>query len=185
MLFNSISRWKLTWQYCLYHVQRLALKRLTDISMGVITPLSEQLTKPLPNAMVLVNLKELSSGAYKLLPEGTSCTKKFSELSELSILNSHGLVTNAFCVNSTSQARGWLCLFVEMNLLKIWKSLKMSMPQCFSMIYHIQRTKSAEYILPGGIILHFPKSCEFTFLKWVNKLVMRSFTVLISTCLHK
>lgn len=38
--------------------------------MGVITPLSEQLTKPLPNAMVLVTLKELSSGAHKLLPEG-------------------------------------------------------------------------------------------------------------------
>lgn len=38
--------------------------------MGVIAPLSEQLTKPLPNAMVLVNLKELSGGAYKLLPEG-------------------------------------------------------------------------------------------------------------------
>ncbi|CAK9327092.1 unnamed protein product [Citrullus colocynthis] len=50
---------------------RLALKRLIDISMGIITPLSEQLTKPLPNAMVLVNLKELSSGAHKLLPEGT------------------------------------------------------------------------------------------------------------------
>jgi (E)-4-hydroxy-3-methylbut-2-enyl-diphosphate synthase len=50
---------------------RLALKRLIDISMGVITPLSEQLTKPLPNAMVLVNLKEISTGAYKLLPEGT------------------------------------------------------------------------------------------------------------------
>nr|AEM42998.1 4-hydroxy-3-methylbut-2-en-1-yl diphosphate synthase [Siraitia grosvenorii] len=50
---------------------RLALKRLIDISMGVITPLSEQLTKPLPNAMVLVNLKELSSGAHKLLPDGT------------------------------------------------------------------------------------------------------------------
>ncbi|CAH8295884.1 unnamed protein product [Eruca vesicaria subsp. sativa] len=32
--------------------------------MGVIAPLSEQLTKPLPNAMVLVNLKELSGGAY-------------------------------------------------------------------------------------------------------------------------
>ncbi|PKI62614.1 hypothetical protein CRG98_017036, partial [Punica granatum] len=48
---------------------RLALKRLIDISMGVITPLSEQLTKPLPNAMVLVNLMELSSGAVKLLPE--------------------------------------------------------------------------------------------------------------------
>ncbi|KAL4190210.1 hypothetical protein AMTRI_Chr07g23550 [Amborella trichopoda] len=50
---------------------RLALKRLIDITMGVLTPLSEQLTKPLPNAMVLINLKELSSGAHKLLPEGT------------------------------------------------------------------------------------------------------------------
>ncbi|XP_068652653.1 4-hydroxy-3-methylbut-2-en-1-yl diphosphate synthase (ferredoxin), chloroplastic isoform X1 [Aristolochia californica] len=50
---------------------RLALKRLIDVSMGVITPLSEQLTKPLANAIVLVNLKELASGALKLLPEGT------------------------------------------------------------------------------------------------------------------
>lgn len=50
--------------------QRLALKRLVDVSMGIITPLSEQLTKPLPHAIVLVNLKELSSGAHKLLPEG-------------------------------------------------------------------------------------------------------------------
>lgn len=50
---------------------RLALKRLIDVSMGVLTPLSEQLTKPLPHAIVLVNLKEISSGAYKLLPEGT------------------------------------------------------------------------------------------------------------------
>jgi (E)-4-hydroxy-3-methylbut-2-enyl-diphosphate synthase len=52
-------------------VQRLALKRLVDISMGVLTPLSEQLTKPLPHAIPLVNLEELSSGAHKLLPEGT------------------------------------------------------------------------------------------------------------------
>ncbi|KAK4255079.1 hypothetical protein QN277_008124 [Acacia crassicarpa] len=50
---------------------RLALKRLIDVSVGVITPLSEQLTKPLPNAMALVNLKELSTGAHKLLPPGT------------------------------------------------------------------------------------------------------------------
>ncbi|KAH7691470.1 4-hydroxy-3-methylbut-2-en-1-yl diphosphate synthase bacterial-type protein [Dioscorea alata] len=50
---------------------RLALKRLVDISMGILTPLSEQLTKPLPHAIALVNLKELSSGAHKLLPEGT------------------------------------------------------------------------------------------------------------------
>ncbi|XP_058094443.1 4-hydroxy-3-methylbut-2-en-1-yl diphosphate synthase (ferredoxin), chloroplastic [Magnolia sinica] len=50
---------------------RLTLKRLIDVSMGVLTPLSEQLTKPLPNAMVVVNLKELATGAHKLLPEGT------------------------------------------------------------------------------------------------------------------
>ncbi|KAK1409913.1 hypothetical protein QVD17_36443 [Tagetes erecta] len=50
---------------------RLALKRLIDASIGVITPLSQQLTKPLSNAMVLVNLNELSTGAYKLLPKGT------------------------------------------------------------------------------------------------------------------
>lgn len=50
---------------------RLAIKRLVDISMGVLTPLSEQLTKPLPNAMVLVTLEEFSSGAHKLLPKGT------------------------------------------------------------------------------------------------------------------
>ncbi|KAH9660835.1 4-hydroxy-3-methylbut-2-en-1-yl diphosphate synthase (ferredoxin) [Citrus sinensis] len=31
----------------------------------------DALTKPLPHAMVLVNLQELSTGAYKLLPEGT------------------------------------------------------------------------------------------------------------------
>uniref|UniRef100_N1QX50 4-hydroxy-3-methylbut-2-en-1-yl diphosphate synthase n=1 Tax=Aegilops tauschii TaxID=37682 RepID=N1QX50_AEGTA len=51
--------------------ERLALKRLVDISMGVLTPLSEQLTKPLPHAIVLVTLDELSSDANKLLPEGT------------------------------------------------------------------------------------------------------------------
>ncbi|KAJ7526617.1 hypothetical protein O6H91_16G014800 [Diphasiastrum complanatum] len=50
---------------------RLAIKRLTDISMGVLTPLSEQLSKPLPHAIVVVNLEEISSSAYKLLPAGT------------------------------------------------------------------------------------------------------------------
>jgi hypothetical protein len=56
---------------CIY-VQRLALKRLVDISMGVLTPLSEQLTKPLPHAIVLVTLDELSSDSIKLLPEGST-----------------------------------------------------------------------------------------------------------------
>lgn len=50
---------------------RLAIKRLVDISMGVLVPLSEQLTKPLAHAIVLVNLKEISTGAHNLLPEGT------------------------------------------------------------------------------------------------------------------
>nr|ABB78087.1 (E)-4-hydroxy-3-methyl-but-2-enyl diphosphate synthase [Ginkgo biloba] len=50
---------------------RLAIKRLVDVSMGVLTPLSEQLTRPLQHAMVLVNLKELSTGAHELLPAGT------------------------------------------------------------------------------------------------------------------
>ncbi|XP_075485530.1 4-hydroxy-3-methylbut-2-en-1-yl diphosphate synthase (ferredoxin), chloroplastic-like [Primulina tabacum] len=50
---------------------RLALKRLIDVSVGVIAPLSEQLSKPFPNALVLVTLKELSSGAQKPLQEGT------------------------------------------------------------------------------------------------------------------
>nr|CAD1830935.1 unnamed protein product [Ananas comosus var. bracteatus] len=50
---------------------QVSSQRLVDISMGILTPLSEQLTKPLPYAIVLVNLKELSTGAYKLLPEGT------------------------------------------------------------------------------------------------------------------
>lgn len=50
---------------------RLTIKRLIDISMGVVTPLAEQLIRPLPNVMVLVTLDELLSGAHKLLPPGT------------------------------------------------------------------------------------------------------------------
>ena len=61
----------------MFYDQRLALKRLIDVSMGVITPLSEQLTKPLPHAIVLLNSKELSTGAYKLLPEGTALLQVF------------------------------------------------------------------------------------------------------------
>lgn len=53
--------------------------------MGVITPLSEQLTKPLPNALVLVNLKELSTGVYKLLPQGATHSEYFF----LKVLNNY------------------------------------------------------------------------------------------------
>ncbi|KAL1544142.1 4-hydroxy-3-methylbut-2-en-1-yl diphosphate synthase (ferredoxin), chloroplastic-like [Salvia divinorum] len=70
---------------------RLALKRLIDVTMGVITPLSEQLAKPLPNALVMVNLNELSSDAHKLLPQGTRLVVSVrgdEPLDELEILKS-------------------------------------------------------------------------------------------------
>ncbi|KAJ1409201.1 Dihydropteroate synthase-like [Sesbania bispinosa] len=46
-------------------VDSILLRELPPVDDG------DALTKPLPNAMVLVNLKELSTGAYKLLPQGT------------------------------------------------------------------------------------------------------------------
>lgn len=42
--------------------------------MGVLSLLQEQLTKPIPNAVVLVNLNDLSTGVSKLLPMGSPFT---------------------------------------------------------------------------------------------------------------
>lgn len=61
---------------CLYvrssHVmQRLAVKRLTDVGIGVLTPLAEQLANPLPHAMALATLDEIISGAHENLPAGS------------------------------------------------------------------------------------------------------------------
>lgn len=50
---------------------RLAVKRLTDVGIGVLTPLSEQLANPLLHAMALATLDEIASGAHKQLPAGT------------------------------------------------------------------------------------------------------------------
>ncbi|KAG0556909.1 hypothetical protein KC19_11G088200 [Ceratodon purpureus] len=50
---------------------RLAVKRLTDVGIGVLTPLTEQLANPLPHAMALATLDEIFSGAHKELPAGT------------------------------------------------------------------------------------------------------------------
>lgn len=55
----------------LLRMQRLAVKRLIDIGIGVLVPLVEQLAKPLPHAMVLATLDEISSGFHKELPAGT------------------------------------------------------------------------------------------------------------------
>ena len=52
-------------------MQRLAVKRLTDVGIGVLTPLTEQLTNPLPHAMALATLDEISSGVHEELPAGT------------------------------------------------------------------------------------------------------------------
>lgn len=94
--------------------------------MGIITPLSEQLTKPLPNAMVLVNLKELSSGAHKLLPDGMLCilpipvrSLSFNFIVYLYIVVKF-LVT--FHVNELPQAHAWLYRYEVMNHTMIWIS---------------------------------------------------------------
>lgn len=50
---------------------RLAVKRLTDVGIGVLTPLAEQLANPLPHAMALATLDEIISGAHENLPAGT------------------------------------------------------------------------------------------------------------------
>jgi len=52
-------------------MQRLAVKRLTDVGIGVLTPLVEQLANPLPHAMALATLDEIASGAHRELPAGT------------------------------------------------------------------------------------------------------------------
>lgn len=52
-------------------MQRLAVKRLIDVGIGVLTPLTEQLANPLPHAMALATLDEISSRAHKELPAGT------------------------------------------------------------------------------------------------------------------
>lgn len=52
-------------------MQRLAVKRLTDVGIGVLTPVAEQLAQPLPHAMALATLDEIASGAHKELPAGT------------------------------------------------------------------------------------------------------------------
>lgn len=58
-------------------MQRLAVKRLTDVGIGVLTPLAEQLANPLPHALALATLDEIASGAHKELPAGTQ-TKSLS-----------------------------------------------------------------------------------------------------------
>jgi (E)-4-hydroxy-3-methylbut-2-enyl-diphosphate synthase len=47
------------------------VKRLTDVGIGVLTPLAEQLANPLPHAMALATLNEIVSGSHEELPAGT------------------------------------------------------------------------------------------------------------------
>lgn len=49
---------------------RLAVKRLTDVGIGVLTPVAEQLVNSLPHAMALATLDEIASGTHKELPTG-------------------------------------------------------------------------------------------------------------------
>ncbi|KAJ0967645.1 hypothetical protein J5N97_024562 [Dioscorea zingiberensis] len=50
---------------------RLDLSKLMDGGVRIMTPLSEQLKRPLPKATVVLNLEDLSAGAQKQLPQGT------------------------------------------------------------------------------------------------------------------
>ncbi|KAM7462258.1 hypothetical protein LguiA_030379 [Lonicera macranthoides] len=59
---------------------------MIDISMGIITPLSEQLNKPLPNAIVLVTLEELSTFARR--PHLVVSARGDESTEELEILKS-------------------------------------------------------------------------------------------------
>jgi (E)-4-hydroxy-3-methylbut-2-enyl-diphosphate synthase len=49
---------------------RLAVKRLTDVGLGVLTPLAEQLAKPLPHAISVLTLDDIASSSHKKLPTG-------------------------------------------------------------------------------------------------------------------
>lgn len=51
-------------------MQRLAVKRLTDVGIGVLTPTTEQLANPFPHAMALATLDAISFGAPKELLTG-------------------------------------------------------------------------------------------------------------------
>jgi (E)-4-hydroxy-3-methylbut-2-enyl-diphosphate synthase len=46
------------------------VKRLTDVGLGVLTPLAEQLEKPLPHAIAVLTLDDIASSSHKNLPTG-------------------------------------------------------------------------------------------------------------------
>jgi (E)-4-hydroxy-3-methylbut-2-enyl-diphosphate synthase len=46
------------------------VKRLTDVGLGVLTPLAEQLAKPLPHAIAVLTLDDIASSSHKKLPTG-------------------------------------------------------------------------------------------------------------------
>eukprot|EP00897_Mesotaenium_endlicherianum_P010912 jgi/Mesen1/984/ME000012S00531 len=50
---------------------RRALRRLQEVSMGVLAPLQQLLANPLPDAIALLSLDEAVSAAHKQLPAGT------------------------------------------------------------------------------------------------------------------
>lgn len=156
----------MTFTFFLTYDQRLALKRLIDISMGVITPLSEQLTKPLPNAMVLVTLKELSSGAHQLLPEGTPwiiTLKRF--LSNYQNASSRSRADLPIFI----QVRVWSSLYVVMNPKKSWKFSKRLMLPWSSIMFHTQMRKPAEFMLQEGSLFtkFFRPNRQRLLLRWL------------------
>eukprot|EP00245_Coleochaete_scutata_P012910 TRINITY_DN509_c0_g1_i1.p1 TRINITY_DN509_c0_g1~~TRINITY_DN509_c0_g1_i1.p1 ORF type:complete len:747 (+),score=186.42 TRINITY_DN509_c0_g1_i1:339-2243(+) len=51
---------------------RLALKRMQEVGVGVLSPVDELQQRPLPNSIALLSLPQVIAGAHSALPEGTS-----------------------------------------------------------------------------------------------------------------
>ena len=52
--------------------QRQALRRLQEVGVGVLVPLSALQASPLPASIALLTLEDVAAGAHKNLPAGES-----------------------------------------------------------------------------------------------------------------
>ncbi|WOL10843.1 4-hydroxy-3-methylbut-2-en-1-yl diphosphate synthase (ferredoxin), chloroplastic [Canna indica] len=149
---------------------RLALKRLIGISMGVVTPLSEQLTKPLPNAIVLVNLKELSTGAYKLLLEGTRLAvslrgdEPYEELDNIKNIDDITMILHEFPYNEDKLNR----VHAARRLFEYLEESSLN----FHVIHHIQFPKAVHSFCIAYAICFLIHSCYSLAIVWSIKFML-------------
>ncbi|CAI5996923.1 unnamed protein product [Closterium sp. NIES-65] len=58
---------------CIPSYQRLALRRLQEVGVGVLVPVEALAAAPLPNAVALLSLEQAKLGVHKHLPQGGWC----------------------------------------------------------------------------------------------------------------